>query len=177
MGITLRIALVSLLLCFVAVEAFGQKPRIDRIEVADYGLYETDTIESTDAPDVPGGSVEVVTNVRNLGLTRTIPAQRGVKFGFRYRIIGEPHGTEIPLVFRTLYPQPGLTDPASGKVYYRSEDVRRVPIGVPRYDAYGFREAWELVPGVWTFEIWYEGRKLVEQSFTVVPPLQGARGD
>jgi hypothetical protein len=173
----MRIVLMSLLLCCSAVAAHGQQPRVDRIEVAEYGLYQMETIETAAAPDVPGGSLEIVNKARNVGVTRTIPAQLGVEFGFQYRLIGEPKGADVPLVFRTRFPQPGLVDPSSGKTYSRSEDVRRITIGPPSYNAYGFGEAWELVPGVWTLEIWYEDRKLAEQTFMVVKPYQRAGGD
>jgi Domain of unknown function (DUF3859) len=38
---------------------------------------------------------------------------------------------------------------------------------------YGFDNAWEIVPGVWTEQIWYQDRKLAEQTFTVSGPEHG----
>jgi hypothetical protein len=35
---------------------------------------------------------------------------------------------------------------------------------------YGFDNAWEIVPGVWTEQIWYQDRMLAERSFTVSKP-------
>ena len=32
---------------------------------------------------------------------------------------------------------------------------------------YGFDNAWEIVPGVWKQQIWYQNRMLAERSFTV----------
>ena len=40
-------------------------------------------------------------------------------------------------------------------------------IGETAYLGYGIENDWEIVPGTWTFEIWYSGRKLAEQSFTL----------
>jgi len=37
------------------------------------------------------------------------------------------------------------------------------------YTSYSFDEEWELIPGKWKFEVWHKGKKLCEQSFTVVP--------
>ena len=33
-----------------------------------------------------------------------------------------------------------------------------------------FDNQWELIPGEWVFQIYYEGEKLVEKSFTVYNP-------
>jgi hypothetical protein len=38
------------------------------------------------------------------------------------------------------------------------------------YESYHFDHDWGKVPGVWTFEIWYDGKKLLEQKFTVSKP-------
>jgi hypothetical protein len=35
---------------------------------------------------------------------------------------------------------------------------------------YGFDNDWEIVPGVWTEQIWYQDRTLAERSFTVSEP-------
>jgi hypothetical protein len=34
-------------------------------------------------------------------------------------------------------------------------------------ESYHFGHDWEMVPGAWSFEIWYDGRKLTEQKLTV----------
>jgi hypothetical protein len=40
-------------------------------------------------------------------------------------------------------------------------------IGRVFYESYHFDHDWEMVPGAWSFEIWYDGRKLTEQKLTV----------
>ena len=40
---------------------------------------------------------------------------------------------------------------------------------------YGFENAWEIVPGVWTEQIWYQDRMLAERTFTVSRPERGDR--
>lgn len=68
------------------------------------------------------------------------------------------------------YPSPGLRNPATGKTNIRGEYSEQKKLGTETLQGYGFEEDWELVPGTWTFEIWQDGRKLAEQSFTVVKP-------
>jgi len=38
------------------------------------------------------------------------------------------------------------------------------------YDTYAFNEDYEMVEGVWTFQIWYKDNKLIEHSFTTYHP-------
>ena len=49
----------------------------------------------------------------------------------------------------------------------RSAYQRTKTIGETVYLGYGFEHAWEIVPGTWTYQIWHDGRKLAERSFTV----------
>ena len=48
---------------------------------------------------------------------------------------------------------------------------RRVSVNqVIGYTGYGFDEDYELVEGDWVFEIWYQDKKLIEQTFTTYWP-------
>ena len=44
------------------------------------------------------------------------------------------------------------------------------------YDAYALNEDYELVEGLWVFQIWYRDRMLVEQTFTTYWPDNGEKG-
>ncbi len=103
-------------------------------------------------------------------MTRTIPARPGVRFGFRYNVVGAPDGTQVPVTIVDKFPKQGLRKPGSAESFYREEYVAQKTIGRESYTDYGFDHDWELVPGTWTIELWYQGRKLTEQSFTVIKP-------
>lgn len=64
-------------------------------------------------------------------------------------------------------PSPGVLNPETGKTV--TEDVsfwdRR--IGSTNYNAYGFAHDWEIVPGIWTLEIWDGDRKMTSQGFLI----------
>ena len=47
-------------------------------------------------------------------------------------------------------------------------------IGSVHWRGYGFDQRWEIVPGVWTIEIWQGDRKLLEHSFTIGPQTTSA---
>lgn len=162
----MRIVLSLFLFLTVSTDVSAQT-QIDRIDIGEYGIFTADTTNTTLAP----GAVvthSTVQNIRLAATTRTIPAQLGVRFGFRYTVVGAPVGTKVQLHRVTIFPAPGLTDPATQKSATRSEYDIHPTIGTVTYTGYAFDNAWEVVPGVWTIQIWDQGRKLAEQTFTVV---------
>ena len=161
----MKTALSLLVLIFLSVSAYAQTPVINSIEVTDYGIYTTTSHE--DQASGQGVGHAVVTNERLTAMTRTVPMQHGVDFGFHYTVVGAPAGAMVPLRIVTLFPSPGLRNPKASQPILRNEYTRNTPIGRPQFHDYGLDEPWELVPGTWTMEIWYGDRKLVSQSFTV----------
>jgi hypothetical protein len=135
---------VLLLLPF---SAHAQTARVDRIDVVEYGIYRAETTKQTATPGTAGGYVRTLTNIKNSEVTRTIPARRGVRFGFRFNVIGAPNGAQVPITKITKVPEPGLRKPGSAKVVYRDEYVSTRTIGQESYTDYGFDDDWELVPG------------------------------
>ena len=164
----MRIALPLLLLLLASSAAYAQAPRIDRIDVGEFGIFTADTTGQVSAPGSVTGTRNVVTDIRLAETTRTIPAQLGVRFGFRYTVVGAPAGTIVPLQIVAVYPNPGVIDPATQQRAAESRWDAAVAIGTMTYSGYKFDNSWEIVPGVWTLQVWYQGRKLAEQSFTVV---------
>jgi hypothetical protein len=164
----MRTGVAFMLLSLASVGAHGQTARVDRIEVVEYGIYRTATTKRTEAPGTAGGYVRTLANIRNSEVTRIVPARPGVRFGFRYNVIGAPDGAQVPITIVDKFPKQGLRKPDSAETFYREEYVATKTIGQESYTDYGFDHDWELVPGTWTIELWYQGRKLAEQSFTVV---------
>jgi hypothetical protein len=82
-------------------------------------------------------------------------------------VVGARAGTSVPLHIVTIFPPPGLQNPATRQIKAQSEYEIQATIGRTLYKDYGFDHDWELVPGIWTMQVWYQGRKLLEQTFTV----------
>ena len=102
--------------------------------------------------------------------TDRIPAKIGNLFGFRFKINGKPDGAVIKTKCITILPSTGLTHPETGETVYREVFFDEIKIGEMRIRGYSFDYEWELVPGVWTFQIWYQEQKLAERSFFVYDP-------
>jgi hypothetical protein len=145
-------------------------PRVERIEVVEYGLYASTPAGARSAPDAPGGAIGQSSDERHLETTQTVPARLGVQFGFRFLILGEPAGAQATLHVVAVFPPPGLHDAEHKMQFAQSAYDRGDAIGSVGYVAYSLDHDWELVPGAWSMQIWSDGHLLGEQKFNVVKP-------
>jgi hypothetical protein len=166
--LAMRIVSSLLLLLLVSTGAYAQTPQVDRIDVLEYGIYTLNTETTLSAPNTASGIRGTANNILHTQTTQTIPAQLGVRFGFLYKVVGVPTGMVVPLHLVTIFPFPGLLNQATQHYKSQEEFDENKAIGVNSFRGYGFDNNWEAVPGVWTFQIWYRGRMLAEQKFTIV---------
>lgn len=138
-----------------------------RVEVVDYGVYETGTRTTVPMPISVSGKMNLVADVRLVEKTREVVGQLGTSFGFRYRIEGVPTGANV--VIRTRHPR--LTNPETGKSMNYGEREQPVGPGGARYTGYSFDATYEIAEGDWSFQIIYEGRVIGEQKFKVIVPV------
>jgi len=144
--------------------------RLDRIEVVSAGLFKSKIAKKVASPGSATGIRDVIGSEKLLRRTTEIKASLGVEFGLRYRIVGAPKGAKVPLKIVTIFPGEGVRNPKADKPTQREELNEDRPIGRVLYESYHFDHDWEMVPGTWSFEIWYDGKKLAEQKFTVTKP-------
>jgi hypothetical protein len=73
----MKSAFSLLLLAFLSTNVYAQTPQIDGVKIGDYGLYTVNKQGAESAQNVPGGSRNLVEDIRHAATTRTIPAQKG----------------------------------------------------------------------------------------------------
>ena len=146
----------------------AQAPRIDHIEFTEYGIYTVDReIQGRDALGINKASAS---NIRHAATLRTIPAQIGTTFGFRYKLLGKPYDAPIDLRKIVIFPAPGLIPSPSSTPIAQDEFILNTRIGHTSYASYTLEDSFELVPGKWIIEIWHGGQKLATQSFKNINP-------
>jgi hypothetical protein len=161
--------ILSLLLSVAlsATAASAQSAHVDRIEIVEFGLYDLKTIKKTDAPGIASG-VLLATEGTLIERTTTIPAKRGVAFGYTVKIYGRPEGGTVTVRDINIVPEPGLRNPKTGNVIYREETAYTRKIGETYRSDYQLSYDWTLVPGKWVFQLWIDDRMMAEQIFTLV---------
>jgi Domain of unknown function (DUF3859) len=185
---TARVLCMSVL-CMSSGLAHAQA--IQSIEITEYGVYTTETATSAAAPGTASGKLDQVTNIKLLQSTTSVPAHVGIEFGFRYKINGQPAAapppqardtilgmqltppavppprTGVNLKYVTHIPKPGMRNPETGNVTLTNIFYQEHKVGEELYRLYRLVEPWEIVPGIWTLEIWDGDRKLLSQDFLV----------
>lgn len=146
------LSLAVVLFACLSVPAFGGS--VKKIEIADYGIYETRV-----NPDTKATGIKIAETVKLVKKTDIIPGKVGTVFGFRFVVQGEPKGEEV-VVMHKFFP------PEKGRLLVE-EIQQRGLMGNKLYRAFRFDTANEIVPGTWRFEVWHEGKKMAEKSFTV----------
>jgi hypothetical protein len=164
----MKVLLPFLLFLLAPVGAYAQSAQVDSVNVLEYGIYTSSDVGTKAAPGTATGQEIDATNLHLVTATRTVPARQGVEFGFQYTVVGPATGTNVSLHFVTIFPAPGLTNPATQQLMAQSEYDDTATIGTPTYKGYQLTNAWEVAPGQWTMQVWYNGRKLAEQTFILI---------
>ncbi|HEY5380299.1 MAG TPA: DUF3859 domain-containing protein [Pseudolabrys sp.] len=140
-------------------------PRIDRVDIIDKGIYRAIPKLSQQDEASPTGGVRALAGITLIKNTDTFKPTLGMHFGIRYTIRGFPAGARVRIKIVQHYPIAGLKNPRNQKATYSYEQTSMKVVGYPAFEGYHLGAPWELVPGIWSFEIWHEGRLLAEQKF------------
>jgi len=145
-------------------------PAVTSITVTSAGTY---TAQTTSTParsgqQTPTGTVGTAADWHFLSDSTDVPGKAGTQFGIEFRLEGTPAGDPVTLYAAFTFPPPGIRNPNTGEVMHAAKIAfPNLKIGTLCLLGYGFDNAWEIVPGVWTEQIWYQDRMLAERSFTV----------
>jgi hypothetical protein len=160
-------ALFVLALLFAA--ATGAHAQSTRVEVYEFGTYTSG--DGTEIGTTRQGIVRSQTSgIRQLEETRKVLGRIGVEFGFRYRLTGPRPGAFVPLTIIAKFPPPGVLARDSQKPIVQDDYADATTAGKEDFLTWTFEMRSDLVPGIWTFEIWSGNEKLAEQSFEVILP-------
>src|SRR5882672_11867605 len=158
------IALSLVMTCSVA-----HAQTVETLDVYEYGVYASSPRVAVGRSQQ--GIVRYQANRIDLvETTRTIVAHIGGQFGFRYRLTGRPMDAGVPLTIVTRFPAPGILAPKGSVPFVRDVDTVTATLGGPNFLTWPFERRSDLVPGIWTIEIWQGTKKLTEQKFNVILP-------
>jgi hypothetical protein len=147
-----------------------EAPREFKFDILDVGVYETlgDTVIKA-APSTAAGRVSEHEGLNLLGATDRLRAQRGVVFGYRYRIVGQLQGEADDFEMHVIHPSMRGVD---GK--FHTSQTAPIKLffengAVEDHIVYTLREAFEVLPGTWTLQIRFKGTPVITKSFTLTP--------
>lgn len=130
---------------------------VDNIEIIDFGLYKTTGAGWQEAPATQRGEIQLVGQRELVKRTKMIPGNDGTEFGIRYVVNGQDDGGLVDLLVRVSH----------SKMQLSNEWVTARQIGTPSFEGWKFDDDSQIVPGKLTIQLFHEGIKLAEKSFTV----------
>ena len=164
--------IIAVAVCvLLPVLASAQETRetfVSAAQVVSYGIFKSRYQSRQKGFTDASPAADTVEGVRFIKVTNQIPAELNLGFGIEYIVNTRPKGQPIRVTAVIKFPEGGLIQP-HGRTYKESRESMRINIGEPIFYGYGFDEEWEMVPGEWTFEVWYKKSRLVRKRFTVLP--------
>ncbi len=153
----------------VTASARAQAPAVEGADILWAGTYRAQVVGTVEQPTTASGKTNQLSEIVKLEATTTVRARLGTSFGFEYRVSGDEPGMPVAVSVVVTLPKAGLFNPATQKRYYREQwRPSQNVVGATTMVGYLFERDWEVVPGIWKFEIWHGQQKLAEQSFCVV---------
>ena len=152
--LTIGLMVVSFALCWPMT---SMATGVDSIKIIDFGLYKSSFAGWQNAPETHRGKIQIVGQRELLKTTKMIPLCDGSEFGIRYVVKGQEEGGEVDLLVRVSH----------SEMQGSEEWVTTRQIGTPSFDGWKFDRESQMVPGKLTIELFHEGIKLAEKTFTV----------
>lgn len=149
----------------LSVPAFSIATEVSGIDVVEFGIFKTDKVGETEAKKTSSGTLNVTRDQRLIKGTDKVVATIGTRFGFRFKLNGRPEGQKVLLQGRILHPE--ISNPETQRMSTIDLWDREETIGHTNYIGWSFDNDWEIVPGKWTIQLFYDGKKLAEKIFRV----------
>jgi hypothetical protein len=130
---------------------------VDSIKIIDFGLYKTTFAGWQEAVGTQRGQIQIVGQRELVKRTKMISGTDGSEFGIRYVVNGQEEGGEVDLLVRVSH----------SEMQGSEEWVTARQIGTPSFEGWKFDNESQIVPGKLTIQLFHQGTKLAEKSFTV----------
>jgi Domain of unknown function (DUF3859) len=141
------------------------RPTITGAKLIRYGVYRNETIGYRKGPSTSEGRIAVIGDWKLLQRTDKIHAKVNTTFGIEYTVTGTPANADLDVAVETVHPP--IRNPDSGRTGTVERGAYHVLVGVPTYNDIRLDEAWNVVPGRWTFRVIYGSRVILEKTFHV----------
>ncbi|MFN6943351.1 MAG: DUF3859 domain-containing protein [Cytophagaceae bacterium] len=142
------------------------KDSSEKIEVNEiqYGICETKRARIENMESSPSGNHIRSTEFSLVEQTDRIPGNIGQKFGVEF-IIKSTIENYIFVEQVWMFPKSIIDD--EGKTFNELRYKIKKPTNKKTYSTYTLEKEYEIVKGVWTYQMFYEGEKIYERKFYV----------
>jgi hypothetical protein len=156
----------------IATPARSQTVTVTGAEITWYGVYQAEQARVVQEPGALSGTRKVSTNITPPSVNSVrVAIADNTRFGFGFRLNGDPSGAAVKLKIVQRMPPPGALNAVTGKRSRLGEFEANAKIGASNlFTGWLIGKAASAPAGNWTFEIWHDGRKLTGKTFTLYHP-------
>jgi hypothetical protein len=169
---TLFLGLLAVVLPFSG-EPLAQTPVVTGALMTWYGNYAPGETKLVKDPTSTAGVRRISSGILPPSTnTDRVPVDPNARFGFGYKLIGSPTSGLVSLRYVTKVPAPGVIDAKTGQRLTVLENTYR-DLALDRKDLFcgEFLGDYKEPPrGIWSLQVWYGDRMLLEKSFNVGNP-------
>ena len=166
---TFSLVLLAVMLPFGG-ETLAQTPVVTGALITWYGSYAPAETKLVKDPASTAGVRRISSGILPPSTnTDRIPFAPDARFGFGYKLIGSPANGSVSLRYVSKVPAPGVRDAKTGQRMTVVENTYR-DLALDRTDLFcgEFLGDYKEPPrGIWSLQVWYGDRMLLEKSFTV----------
>lgn len=159
--------------CALALPVCGASGQSPNGSIKSFGITR-DLSEAVRSPEstAPGGESIFVEKMEIAIVTDRIEARIGTSFGLQFVVAGLEPGDTVRLRKVVKFPPMHLPDGTISHGYSKDLPIATVPStgAFNGIQGYSFDEAFELVLGTWTIEIWADRALIATKDFHVVAP-------
>lgn len=142
------------------------------VKAVDCGILGSSNTTRVEDKSVSSGYITVSNDGPGFVIKSTdrIPATRGTAFGFTFIVSGKENHN-IPLIIKCDHPP--ITNPKTQVTTTSDEWPQQEKVNCSKFltsTGWIFDNDWEIVPGEWVFQVYYNGEKLAEKALTVYRP-------
>ncbi len=162
-----RLLLISIIISLSLINCISTSTNYDnnfKIEILDFGTYTAIDKKLVEANKTLAGTVYEISKIKFINFDDVIYANIGIFFGIRYKISSKAEYNNIPIQVKVFHPK-FITDNQSSEL---EEWTEYRTVNNPKVTGYKFDFDYELVPGIWTIELWYKNYKYCEKRFNVI---------
>ncbi len=132
------------------------------------GIFEADSIERIPSDTSPTGMRSIIRGARPIIQTTRIVPRVGMRFGFGYQLTDEQKRATGALHYVWRYPKDGIRNPLTDVKFDKFEYQTTCTGDKTCVIGYSFTEPWEMVPGIWTLELWQGINIIHRKNFEVI---------
>ena len=138
------------------------------IDILEYGMFDSTIIKKQVAENTSAGVSNLIKDFKLIKQTTDIPGKLGNQFGLKFAAKGIAAKAKIKLSVKLIHPM--TVNPETKKEVTEEQWTAYAKVageGCSGCTGWTFDYPWEIVPGKWIFQLWYEDNKLAEKTFTI----------